>query len=675
MILFLKQNPFFRVLLFLIPGVYLGTSAVFHYWLTGTTVISFIVLFVLLWCVIFLRSYHQQFRYRWVSGVLLGMVIFLSGINLSQMRKTPISRISGDYHFKGVTQEILGHNDYSIKAKVKLLGIDCQDGLITKPMSGIFYFSVRPNTKALSLGDTITGFGHLSGFEQPIIPYQFDNGQYLNRKGYSFQLKVKTFDVLGHGQLSFIQKLRSRFIQVYKKGLESKESQGVVQALVLGDKSDLSSDLRQSYVKAGAIHILAVSGMHVGILFLMLSYLFSFLNRIKVLKLVLILAVLWLYAWLTGFSPSVLRSTIMFSVIVLGKEMGEKSSLYNLLSFSAFLIFIIDPFSIYDAGFWLSHLAVLGMGLFYQRIYNLIGFQFIVWRWIWSMVAVSIAAQITTFPIILWLFNGFPVYFLLANVLVLPIIPVVLGGSLLILCFPANSLVANVLGSFISELVEIMDQIILWVAHLPGAYWSNVSFSGIEVFLFFAGLLFLFICYASKRIRYLMLATVSVCLLIASLTIRIYSANHQSVIYASSTWGKGVVNILDGRHNLVILSRKSAPSDAEFLFTAMWGRHFALKPRYVYADSVSSENWQLKYGDKQLLWINRLTNNQLNMHDLNQYDWIVWNGGEVLDKMIMPDSIKGKLISIKPLREDTDAVLLTKLGDTTSRASCLGEEE
>jgi competence protein ComEC len=325
----------------------------------------------------------------------------------------------------------------------------------------------------------------------------------------------------------------------------------------------------------------------------------------------------------------------MFSVILLGKELGEKGSLYNSLSISAFFIFLIDPMSLYDAGFWLSHLAVLGMGLYYQSIFNLLKFQFVVWRWIWSMVAVSLAAQITTFPIIIWLFNGFPLYFLLANVLIIPLSPIILGGALLLLALPVGSMVSVGVAFVIEYLVVTMDWLVDFVAHLPGSYWRNVSMSALEVALFFIGLLFLTLYMGKHYFAYLKWVIYSVGLMFLSLTIRFLQAEQANDVVSKWSKTKGYVNIISRQSNLVVLSGECRPEDVTAQLIGLWGRRFAENPLFVNCDSMQHDAWRVQIGENQLLWVNRMTGEVEKMIRAGTYKWLIIsaNDGRLVEEL------------------------------------------
>ena len=255
-----------------------------------------------------------------------------------------------------------------------------------------------------------------------------------------------------------------------KTGMQLEE-RAVVNALLLGDKRELDPELRQGYANTGAMHILAVSGMHVGIIYLFLEFLLSFLKKwrhgIRIQSVILLLMI-WLYALITGLSPSVFRAAIMISFIIVARATHRYTQMFNTLALSMLFILLFNPALLYGVGFQLSYLAVLGIMVLYKPIKRVIP----VTNWagdkLWSLAAVSLAAQTGTFPLVLHVFQQFPNYFLLTNLLIAPLASLimytgigVLAGSFVPWIFEGVSWLLNLL-------VWILNQVIHFIDQLPG---------------------------------------------------------------------------------------------------------------------------------------------------------------------------------------------------------------
>ena len=219
--------------------------------------------------------------------------------------------------------------------------------------------------------------------------------------------------------MQFIFALRSNTVHILQKYFgDDKKILGISEALLIGFKEDLDKDLVQAYSNTGVVHIIAISGLHLGLIYLVLSWLFKrapFVRRSLPAQAVLILSCLWLFALLTGASASVLRSAVMFTCIVAGKTIQRQSSVYNALAVSAFILLCYNPYFLWDVGFQLSYLAIIGILWLQQPIYRLIYVKNLLIDKIWQMASVTLAAQLTAFPICIYYFHQFPNLFLIAN--------------------------------------------------------------------------------------------------------------------------------------------------------------------------------------------------------------------------------------------------------------------
>jgi competence protein ComEC len=269
-------------------------------------------------------------------------------------------------------------------------------------------------------------------------------------------------------------------------GLPQRE-RALVKALVLGQRDELDGEQRDAFVRSGTIHVLAVSGMHVGLIFAILTFLFGWWGeggRARFFRGILILLALWCYAGLTGGAPSVLRATIMFSLFTLANMSAQRTDHLNSLFGAAFVLILWDPDMLWRIGFQLSFLAVLGIILFYRPIKGLWSPENKLLRGIWSLAVVSCSAQLLTAPVSLYLFRAFPVWFLPANIIVVTAVGISVYGSVaLILLYWVP-----VLGGFITWsmtlVLKAVGIITDFFASLPGAY-PVIRIGALEMILLF----------------------------------------------------------------------------------------------------------------------------------------------------------------------------------------------
>lgn len=290
---------------------------------------------------------------------------------------------------------------------------------------------------------------------------------------------VRGFVKTGNASFSDAESLRSLAAKArdyFTRRMEDCGIQGealsVAKALILGNDDDIPEEILQGYANTGAIHILSVSGLHVGLVFLFFQFIFLKLipsEKLRWIRLILILLLLGAYALLTGLSPSVLRSTAMFMMFALGDTWKRKSEPLNTMAITCLLMLMVDPSWIRDIGFQLSYLAVFGILV----IHPVLRLAYEGKTWIlqkaWEMTSVSLASQCSTFPIILYYFGKFPVLFLLINFLVIPISTVLLYAGILLMFFSEVPWINSGLGWFLNTGIEWMNGIILFSASIPGA--------------------------------------------------------------------------------------------------------------------------------------------------------------------------------------------------------------
>ena len=354
-----------------------------------------------------------------------------------------------------------------------------EDELSSQPVSGKALIYVKKDSLPTTIryGDVIVTSKAPYSIQPPKNPHQFNYRSFMLRKGISHQVYVTSndFTVLKaqprYTIVQYAHQVRRLFQSVINEHIEEKTSRDIASALLLGIKDGLDKDLKSAYSAAGAMHVLAVSGLHVGIIHMILLWVLGFLKRYKYGRISLIicsLLLLWSYAFITGFSPSVLRAVTMFSIILIGQQTVRNHNVYNSLAVSAFIILLYQPMMIREVGFQLSYVAVLGIVSIQPGLYALYKPKNIILDKAWAITCVSLSAQLATLPISLYYFHQFPSYFLFANLLVIP-------AAFLILCtglaMMAASLLsewmAHALGLLLDGLIQFLNMGIFLIKKLP----------------------------------------------------------------------------------------------------------------------------------------------------------------------------------------------------------------
>lgn len=313
----------------------------------------------------------------------------------------------------------------------------------------------------------------------------------------------------GNPLIRFSLGLRQKQLKIYRHLIKDNEAFAVASALILGYRSDLNPETLSAYSKTGVIHALSVSGMHVGIIYLVLEYLLRRMNRNRYfsgLKTVLMLTLIWGYTLLSGSSASVLRSAIMLSLFILSKSLKKEAQNSHVLYLSAFLLLCLNPSLIRDAGCQLSYLSVAGLIYFQPRLETLISFRHNLMKKLWSMLSLSMAAQAFTFPLSAYYFHQFPVYFLISNLFITLPVALLMYGGILILLFRLYWLAPA-----FEWLIIFMNRGLEQIAALPYPVISGIWFSKTELvllslFIFLTGMLLKPEALPAKNKRHLLTA-------------------------------------------------------------------------------------------------------------------------------------------------------------------------
>lgn len=387
----------------------------------------------------------------------------------------------------------------------------------------MLYFSKEDFEVPFQYGDHLIIRGHPAEVQPPPNPGEFDYRRFLSFRNIYHQHFLRAGDLrLTHSDppsrlLALTIKARFWATQVIARHVTGARERATAQALVLGVTDGLDNELLEAYAATGAMHVLAVSGLHVSILYMIIVVLLKPLKKSKTGRWILALTalfLLWGYAFVTGLSASVLRAVMMFSFVALARPAGLHTNIYNTLASSAFCLLLIDPFLIMSVGFQLSYLAVLSIVYLHPRLFRLWEAPDAFTNSVWQVVSVSVAAQAGTFVPGLFYFNQFPNYFLLANLVVIPVSFVVLvsGVALLGVCMVPG--LSHVTGWILTLSAKLLNQGVFVIEAFPFSVTENIYISFTQS-IALAGLILSFILLAEyKRFRYVWAALVFTVLLV-----------------------------------------------------------------------------------------------------------------------------------------------------------------
>jgi competence protein ComEC len=490
---FWSKAPFVRLLAAFITGIVLQWQLQLSFLLLISLIAS--NLFFLLTYSFF--SIKLKYRLSYFSGISTNLLIAFIGsllVWLNDIRnyKNRIGTNDSNNSFVIATiDEPLIEKTNSFKALSKINSVYFKNHFTQLKGNIVVYFKKEPSVKQLHYGAQIVFNKPLQEIKNAGNPGSFDYKQYSLFQGITHQVNLSSteFDILPTENKNcfqqFIFNCRSWVVTTLRKFIHGEKEQGLAEALLIGYKDDLDKNLVQSYTNTGVVHIIAISGMHLALIYWLLLLLTKPLKRkqLKWFRLILILSGLWLFTLLAGAQASIVRSAVMFTCIVFANALERKTSIYNTLAFSAFVLLCINPFWLWDVGFQLSYAAVVSIVTFYKPVYNWFYFQNKSLDFIWKTMAISIAAQILTTPISLYHFHQFPILFLLTNVVAVPLSSIILFGEIAVCIFTFLHPLAKLLGIVTQFLIWCMNSYIEMIERISFSLWNGFSINILQTVL------------------------------------------------------------------------------------------------------------------------------------------------------------------------------------------------
>ncbi|MEY8781949.1 ComEC/Rec2 family competence protein [Allomuricauda sp. XS_ASV26] len=387
------------------------------------------------------------------------------------------------WHLK--VREVLKPNIFSHNYIAQIIASDNEQTTGTI----LFGLSVDSLTKQLQVDDEFLIHAKPRSIRPPLNPHQFDYKSYLEKQGivhfiksnYSSIIKKENAPKTWVGRAAnFREKIISK-LKKYDFGLEES---GVIQALLLGKRDDISENTYDNYKNAGAVHILAVSGLHVGIFLFLLEFLLSPLERLpkgKTVKLLLIVLLLWSYAFVAGLSPSIVRAVSMFSFVAYAMYLNRPTNSFNIIALSMLFILLVKPLFLFQVGFQMSYAAVFSIVWIYPKLQKFWFPENILVRKIWQLLSVSVAAQLGVLPISLFYFHQFPALFFVTNLLVVPFLGLILGFGILVIFLALIDFLPNIIAKGFDWIIRLMNATVGWVAKQESFIIKNIPFDSFQL--------------------------------------------------------------------------------------------------------------------------------------------------------------------------------------------------
>lgn len=486
-----------------------------------TTLLWFVFTSLLLSLMVFHWMYkrHRYFKnifisVSWITVFLAGILTFLLHYPLNHKNHYSQFIQKGErYTIEGEITEILKPNKYAHKYFLKIESLD------QIPVDGklMVNFSKKNNEVPASIGSKITTYCEIKALIKPNNPNQFNYADYLEKKEVFHQIYLENSNFKYTGveeNLSFhLQKTREKIIEDFKENNVSSNALEILKALLLGQKQDIQKELLEQYSKAGAVHILAISGLHIGILLFFFKALFSPLNRLKkgrLIQLLLIIFLLWTYALLAGMSPSVVRAVTMFSFVGIGMYMKRATNVFNTICSSMLILLIFKPNFLFEVGFQLSYAAVFAIVWIQPMFSKFYKPKNKILNYFYEIFTVSIAAQLGVFPLSIYYFHQFPSLFFITNLVVIPMLTLMLVLGLITIVFNFVGLGFLGLGKLLSYATELNNQFVSMISSLNHFVFTDIPFNVHLVIITYALIIGIFLLLKKPGMKHLTIFLITI---------------------------------------------------------------------------------------------------------------------------------------------------------------------
>ncbi len=488
----LSHTPLFKIVLPLSAGILL-----FNYW--NVPLLKLLSLTGITFSIVVLQHFTiRSSFYKKLNSFIIYLLLLLTGGTLLTAEKLS----SHKEHFsnykavwaKGIVSKPPEEKEKSYKTILSIEQVIDSNRKVRNTDGNLLIYIQKDSTlPKYETGDEVLLHLNYKPTENAKNPGQFDYRQYLSYKSIYHQQYIRNCDItLLHKHKKLFIKRWSNTISitiqsVLRKYIPGNENFALADGILLGHRAEIDEELYNAFAYTGIMHILSVSGLHVGIIYGMLLFFLSFIKdknkKIKIAKFAFVFLFIWLFAFVTGLSPACVRAAILFSLLNFGRLTNENTNGINLLSGAAIIQLLIDPNALFDIGFQLSYLAMLGLFIFTNPIYSLYYHPNKLIDRTWKLWSASIAAQLFTVPLSIYYFGNFPTYFLLANIFAIPLSAVILWLSVFVVLFSFIPAIAALLGWFDSIAIQLFIKFTYLISNLPLGKLFNLYLSKTQLII------------------------------------------------------------------------------------------------------------------------------------------------------------------------------------------------
>lgn len=555
-----KSIPFFKIIFPYIIGIICSLNFSIDssiHLVFVTTIIFWVFSFTLQ------KTDASSFVKKTVFIILSNILLFVLAYESSYLYNARNNKLHYTHFVNSKKQKIIATVNDIIVTKEKYIKIPVVINYIEQNQKwncvqgkSVIYLKTDKIEK-LEIGKKLYVQAKFNVISNPKNPYEYNYKKHLERQNiYSvvFTNKENTFSISEKNVTTFKNfgtKIKAKIVTVLKNNSLSKQTSAICSALLVGYDDEIDNTIIQSFSHSGTLHILSVSGMHTGVLYAVIMWFFSLIDKnekYKKTQFITITLFLIVFVFITGLSPSVLRASLMLIIMLCGKTFFKQSNTYNTLLFSAFIILLYNPYLLIDVGFLLSYFAVYGILYLYPIINNLYSFKNKVIQFVWSSTIISFSATLFTLPISLFYFNQFPIWFILSNLLIIPISTILLICAAIFLIIYKITSVATI----IAYLMNCCSSIMIWISSLTDnpmyGYIDAISFTNYDLvftILFIITILWIF----NSKKYYAVIISGIVCVLWIISSINLYiTQSKQNEFIVFHTKGKSTYLVRSGKN-------------------------------------------------------------------------------------------------------------------------------
>ncbi len=571
---FWETAPFFRLLLPLVAGIVL-----YPLWKGSLMVALFTMLFAYLLFTATAVFKTQNSVKRIVTFVSLHTFFIFLSFSLCYLNDVRTNKQwyghtinTADFYKVRITETPVS-KESSYKLRVDVLESILPDKTITATGKAFVYAYKGKKLPALYKGDTLLVANKWMPVKNSGNPFEFDYAAYCARNNIYHQQFIGAKDIPeqykgNESDRTATEAAHDWCMQTLEKYVRNKQTLGLIQSMLIGDEVNLDNDTRQSFTDTGIVHIIAISGGNIAILFVLVMVLFSWLRHKKHLwiKYAVAVPLAWFYVLMAGASPSAVRAALMFTILALGFMLQKRrdANSLNQLFATAFILLVAEPMWLYAIGFQLSFIAVLSLILFYKHIYRIYTPVNKILKAVWGTIAASIAAEILVAPIVIYYFHTFPLMFIVSNVVAYVLMSCVLILGMSVIAFSFVPAMAKLIASVVTWIVDVFQQIISFLQKLEPPLLHTLRLNEIGLLLLYLLIASLAIYLLRRKLIALTCSVTSLVLLFISFAINNHHDKEQKRLVVYNVGKAHHIELISGKSYSVITTVDSLSDKIDY---------------------------------------------------------------------------------------------------------------